>query len=395
MWGHINLYFLAFFLITWSCYSFSLNKFNPGQYFTKDNNLQPLNRIMKRTNQICTSLPSSSDASINDSTVPKTLRTASSNKKKGGAHNKRLEVLIYFALWYFLSIFYNIYNKRALELLKLPWLVATVQMGMGLPLFIPLWAFRIRDFPADNFRDFRETLSTLNSVAIYQTLTHISGVIALGAGSVSFIQVIKASEPAFTAFISAVFENEYFTIPVYLTLIPVIAGVAMASATELSFSWYCLFAGVMANVFAAARGVFGKKQMCGDTKCIENISPENYYAILTLMSFMFLLPLTMLFEGSKITQLIFSETTSSGVKYALASGLFFYLYNEVSFKALNNVHPVTHALANTIKRIVIILTSLLVFRNPIKPLGVIGSVLAISGVLAYSLAQHYSKKKTE
>ena len=307
--------------------------------------------------------------------------------------SKAFKVFIYISLWYLISIFYNIYNKKALNLLKLPWFVATTQMGMGLFIVLPLWITTLRELPAQSLADVNVIARSLSNVALYQTLTHIAGVISLGAGAVSFVQVIKASEPAFTAFIAAVFEKDIFPLPVYLTLIPVIAGVSMASATELSFSWYCLFTGVMANVFASARGVFGKKQMCGDTRCVESMSPENYYAVLTILSFLMLIPVTLLVEGPQILSMISNESSRDGLFYTLASGLMFYLYNEVSFKALNDIHPVSHALANTVKRIAIILSSYLVFRNEIKPLGMIGAAVAVMGVFAYSLAQYYTKKK--
>jgi solute carrier family 35 protein E1 len=47
---------------------------------------------------------------------------------------------------------------------------------------------------------------------------------------------------------------------------------------------------------------------------------------------------------------------------------------------------VTHAVGNTIKRVVIIAASILVFKNPITLQGYIGSGIAIAGVLLYSLA---------
>lgn len=325
--------------------------------------------------------------------------------------DKRVDVFIYLTLWYVLSMVYNISNKKALQLLRLPWFVATLQMCMGLLIFIPLWILKIRELPANTIEEWNDLISHLKSVAWYQTLTHISGVTALGAGSVSFIQVIKASEPAFTAFISAAFEREYFPVYVYLTLVPVIMGVAMASVTEINFTWYCFIAGVLANIFAAARGVFAKKQMCGDTKCVEAISPENYYALLTILSATILIPFTVCIEGKQILQLyslltITNENaiTSSisglrlnallGLKEGLLSGILFYLYNEVSFKALNNVHPITHALSNTVKRIFIILSSVFVFQNPISRTGIFGTILATTGVFLYSLAQFHYKQSS-
>jgi len=56
------------------------------------------------------------------------------------------------------------------------------------------------------------------------------------------------------------------------------------------------------------------------------------------------------------------------------------------------VAPVTHAVGNTIKRVVIILASVIVFRNPLTPLGALGSIVAILGTLLYSLAQQKFKK---
>lgn len=39
---------------------------------------------------------------------------------------------------------------------------------------------------------------------------------------------------------------------------------------------------------------------------------------------------------------------------------------QVAFAALESLHPISHAVANTIKRVVIIVVSVLVFRNPVR-----------------------------
>lgn len=60
-------------------------------------------------------------------------------------------------------------------------------------------------------------------------------------------------------------------------------------------------------------------------------------------------------------------------------GFLYYLYNEVAFLALPEVAPVTHAVTNTVKRVVIILAlaSVVVFRTPVSPLGMVGAGVAI------------------
>lgn len=43
--------------------------------------------------------------------------------------------------------------------------------------------------------------------------------------------------------------------------------------------------------------------------------------------------------------------------------MFFYLYNEVAFLALDSVQPITHAVGNTVKRVVVILASVVRFKQ--------------------------------
>merc|ERR1712174_185581 len=75
------------------------------------------------------------------------------------------------------------------------------------------------------------------------------------------------------------------------------------------------------------------------------------------------------------------------------SGATYYLYNEVAFLALGKVNPVTHAVGNTIKRVVIIVASVIAFKTPMSTGSIIGSSIAITGTLLYSLAMNASKKK--
>jgi hypothetical protein len=120
----------------------------------------------------------------------------------------QLQTSSFFVLWYLISAYYNIYNKRALNYVYLPWLIATIQMGTGLLLFFPMWFLKIRPTPFSNIGEFLTIMSELRNVAAYTTLSHIAGVIALGTGAVSFTQVVKAAEPVFTALIAALFTRQ-------------------------------------------------------------------------------------------------------------------------------------------------------------------------------------------
>lgn len=384
------------------------------------NNINSLITLKKGSKKIgfCTNKPDNLNKVVGNHLIASSEASMSGNKKempdkavskKGQQAEKKDEVapwvktfFLYtnLTLWYLLSAFYNIYNKKSLNTLNLPWLVATIQMGTGILLFVPLWLLKVRIAPFENMHEFFGTLSIIKYTALFATISHIAGVSSLGLGTVSFTQVVKAAEPIFTAAIAAIFLRNFLSWQSYATMIPIIIGVCISSVSEISFSWQCLGAGVISNIFAGARSVYSKVQMSGDVKSIENISPENYYSLLTILSFLMLIPVTFIAEYRGIMSLVeksasgLSAATRNGLQDALISGLLFYLYNELSFKVLNQINPVSHALANTIKRVAIILSSVFMFNNPITFNGKLGSAIAIFGAFLYSqMGSSGSKKK--
>ena len=50
------------------------------------------------------------------------------------------------------------------------------------------------------------------------------------------------------------------------------------------------------------------------------------------------------------------------------------------------IHPITYALANTLKRSIVVGASLVFFRQSLPPGGLAGASMAILGAFSYSLA---------
>lgn len=65
----------------------------------------------------------------------------------------------------------------------------------------------------------------------------------------------------------------------------------------------------------------------------------------------------------------------------------------MAFRCLGVVHPVTHAVGNTFKRVFLIATSIIVFKSKLTPLAAMGSFMAIAGVLLYSLTKEWCAKQ--
>merc|ERR1711988_288227 len=303
-----------------------------------------------------------------------------------------LEIGAYFGLWYALNIGYNVYNKKVLNAVPLPWTLATIQLFAGLPYVAVLWLTGLRKAPKLSVAN----VKTLTPSAICHLGTHVGAVLSLGAGAVSFTHIVKASEPVVSAIMSALFLKQIMPVPVYLSLLPVIGGVGLASLKELSFTWLAFGTAMMSNVASASRAILSKTVLSGKPMG-ENLTAPNLYAVLTIISFFMLLPLSLVLESPAMVKSTWAAAIADGATAGslttiiALSGIYYYLYNEVAFLALNAVAPVTHAVGNTIKRVVIILASVIVFQNPITGLGAAGSAIAIFGTLLYSLAKNKYK----
>uniref|UniRef100_A0A7S3SEX0 Sugar phosphate transporter domain-containing protein n=2 Tax=Emiliania huxleyi TaxID=2903 RepID=A0A7S3SEX0_EMIHU len=118
------------------------------------------------------------------------------------------------------------------------------------------------------------------------------------------------------------------------------------------------------------------------------------YALLTVGGCLALSPVAALFEltGAGASRLAKSTAPPMhGWRLAallVFTGLMQYLSNEIAFCTLSIIHPVTYAVANTLKRSIVVAVSLLVFGNRLPPLGLAGAAMAIIGAFFYSLSMH-------
>lgn len=261
-------------------------------------------------------------------------------------------------------------------------------------------------------------LRDTSHIALYHTLGQICTVLSLSLNSIGFAHVIKAAEPFFSAMASRVYFGKTMNIRVYLALIPVVGGVIMAVAGSDEFSWLAFVFGMGSNVFFAMRAVVSKMAMDPPksrhghvdghdlTMSINpgsmqhaSISPSNLFGAVTCVSFLFSIPLVVIFEGKILLDVIRFEITGGAtdihhdinmtILYILSSGLFHYLNNEVMYLVLGQVHPITLAVGNTLKRVFIIISGVIVFSTPVTWQTAIGSTIGIAGVMVYSLMKQW------
>jgi solute carrier family 35 protein E1 len=169
--------------------------------------------------------------------------------------------------------------------------LAALQLFVGIPYCALLWATGLRKAPKLSV----DNVKTLIPVSLGHLGTHIGAVVSLGAGAVSFTHIIKASEPVVSAILSFLLLGAVSSWQTYLTLLPVVGGVALASLKELSFTWVGFIAAMGSNLSSALRGILAKKTMGGGVG--ENMDEANLYAVLTILAFIAILPISLAIES--------------------------------------------------------------------------------------------------
>lgn len=272
-------------------------------------------------------------------------------------------------------------------------IVGTFQFGIGALYCALVWIVGLRPMPklTSNGK------TAVANVGMYHALGQLASMISLGAGPVSFTHIVKAMEPFFSAVVSGLYFKKWMKPQVYMTLIPVVCGVGYACMKELNFSWLAFSAAMSSNLFFALRAVMSKLALqSGDSG--SNLTPPNMFGLVTWAAFVMSIPMALIGEGKGFMGLweIALNTVEDHGKFfqsLVISGLVHYLNNEVMYMALGKVHPVTLAVGNTMKRVFILVASVMVFRNPITVQAGIGSGVGIGGVLLYSLTKQYYEKQ--
>lgn len=57
--------------------------------------------------------------------------------------------------------------------------------------------------------------------------------------------------------------------------------------------------------------------------------------------------------------------------------------------SLDQISPLTFSVGNTMKRISVIVSSIIIFRNPVQPVNALGAAIAIAGTFLYSQVRFF------
>lgn len=71
-------------------------------------------------------------------------------------------------------------------------------------------------------------------------------------------------------------------------------------------------------------------------------------------------------------------------RWVVAQSVFYHLYNQVSYMSLDEISPLTFSIGNTMKRVTVIVSSIIIFHTAVRPINAAGAAIAILGTFLYS-----------
>ena len=239
----------------------------------------------------------------------------------------------------------------------------------------------------------------MSIVGVLRGLTVVLGLVALEHVPVSFVETIKATAPAFTVVFAWLILKEKTATPVVFTLIPVIAGLILCSASELSFNAIGFAAAVMNNCADCVQNVMSKRMLA-------HLRPTQlqFYASVAalLLQTPFVLRDATTFvrswaardtpdEGLSVESILSNEDDGGGfhsefslTKLLIIDAIFYHLQSVSAYCVMGCMSPVSQSVANTLKRALLVWASILYFGNPVTTSGVVGILMVVAGVFLYN-----------
>lgn len=216
--------------------------------------------------------------------------------------------------------------------------------------------------------------------------TVLLGLVSLSHVAVSFTETIKASAPLFTVLFARLMLGEVTTTPVVLSLFPVMLGLVLCSATELSYDAIGFIAAVSNNCIDCIQNVFSKRLLSG------SLSPVELQFYTSVAAATLQLPLMLLLSGNELWSARQLEPQLIGL--LLLDGLSYHLQSVTAYFTMSLISPVSQSVANTLKRSLLIVISIWYFGNAINIWSAIGMITVVFGIVLYNITRRWQVEKT-
>ncbi|XVF68911.1 hypothetical protein PTKIN_Ptkin11bG0039200 [Pterospermum kingtungense] len=228
----------------------------------------------------------------------------------------------------------------------------------------------------------RLQLMKISALGVIFCLSVVGGNISLRFLPVSFNQAVGATTPFFTAVFAYLMTTKREGWVTYVTLIPVVTGVIIASGGEPLFH---LFGFIMCAGATAARALKSVLQGILLSSEGEKLNSMNLLMYMAPVAVIFLLPAAFFMEEGVVgITIALARDDWTFILYLTFNSALAYFVNLTNFLVTKHTSPLTLQVLGNAKGAVAVVISILIFRNPVSVTGMLGYSLTVVGVILYN-----------
>jgi len=284
-----------------------------------------------------------------------------------------------------------IFAKLAMQQAKLPSLLCLVQFttsALGAALPSPLTGAGWRSLKIMG----REHVKLLVPLGVLWTMSFLSLNASVSMMSAALANVVRAMEPAFVVFLGFFVFGDRYSFRLVATLLPISAGVALASlkdgAAGAAFSMLGVVLAALSNVGFASRPFLAQTLAARSTVKLDSTSVFfNAMCIgVALMSLS-----TAALEGRSVLEAV-DRLRSSGdlahfaTRLALSSvGFFIYQFSQMVL--MTKMSPVAFSVVTPMSKAFVIVACALYFGEGMSLLNIAGVSISTFGILLFTLVR--------
>lgn len=211
--------------------------------------------------------------------------------------------------------------------------------------------------------------------------------------SVPFHQIMRSTCPVFAILIYRFLYSRSYSTPTYISLLPTILGVGLATYGDYYFTTIGFFLTLLGVVLASAKTVASNRLMTGS---LALPPPEILLRMSPLAAVQSLLFAIVTGEGDAFLAWVHEGNLNPRYALALASnGYLAFLLNITSFYTNKLAGALTITVCANTKQCLTILLGVMVFNVHVGVLNGCGMVIALVGAAIYSKVELDSKGKKE
>ncbi|XP_058107270.1 UDP-URONIC ACID TRANSPORTER 1-like [Magnolia sinica] len=227
----------------------------------------------------------------------------------------------------------------------------------------------------------RSQLLKIAGLSIVFCSSVVGGNISLKYLPVSFNQAIGATTPFFTAMFAYLMTLKREAWVTYGALVPVVAGVVIASGGEPSFHMFGFIMCIGATAARAFKSVLQGILLSSEG---EKLNSMNLLLYMSPIAVLLLLPVTLAMEPTVLDAIRSLGRTDNLIWILLlVNSSMAYSVNLSNFLVTKHTSALTLQVLGNAKGAVAVVLSILIFHNPVSFIGMAGYSLTVIGVVIY------------